>query len=181
MKKILAVLATAIALSAPAFAQAAPALDPAVVDAVRQMQAAMHLREVMTASLQQMEQTMPQNMRNSMTQMINASTRLDAAQKQQQLAQMEKNLPALTRDMHELFSDPTLIDDMLAEVTPLYAQTYTVDEINQMSAFYQSPVGQKMLATMPKLMAESMAISQRVMTPRIQKVMARTAHAVTGK
>jgi hypothetical protein len=38
-----------------------------------------------------------------------------------------------------------------------------------------------MLATMPKLMAESMAISQRVMMPRIQKVMAKTAHAVTGK
>jgi hypothetical protein len=181
MKKILAVLATAITLSVPAFAQTAPALDPAVVDAVKQMQSAMKLRDVMTASMQQLEQSMPQNLRASVTQMINSNTTLDASQKQKQVAQMEQRLPAMLGEMHELFSDPTLVEEMLAEMVPLYARTYTVDEIHQLSAFYQSPVGQKMLATMPRLMTESMAISQRVMMPRIQKVMAKTAQSLAGK
>jgi hypothetical protein len=56
-----------------------------------------------------------------------------------------------------------------------------VDEIHQMSAFYQSPVGQKMLATTPKLMSEMMAINNRVVIPRIQKLMAQATNSVAGK
>jgi hypothetical protein len=83
--------------------------------------------------------------------------------------------------MHALFSDPTLVDDMIAEMVPLYAETYTLDEIRQLTAFYASPLGQKMQANMPALMSRSMEISQRVMMPRIQKAMAQSHQAAAGK
>jgi hypothetical protein len=70
---------------------------------------------------------------------------------------------------------------MLAEMVPLYADTYTLDEIRQLSAFYASPLGQKMLANMPKLMSRSMEISNRVMMPRMQKMMAQSAQSIVGK
>jgi len=63
------------------------------------------------------------------------------------------------------------MEEMLDALVPLYANTYTLEEVRQMSAFYQSPVGQKMLATTPKLMGESMAISNQIMAPRINKLM----------
>jgi hypothetical protein len=84
---------------------------------------------------------------------------------------------AAVTQSHAVFSDPTLVDDMLAEMVPLYAETYTLDEIRQLTAFYASPLGQKMQANMPALMNRSMEISQRVMMPRVQKAMAASRQA----
>jgi hypothetical protein len=42
--------------------------------------------------------------------------------------------------------------------------------MHQVSAFYKSPVGAKMLASMPQLMQESMLASQKVIMPRIAKM-----------
>ena len=53
--------------------------------------------------------------------------------------------------------------------------------IRQLSAFYASPLGQKMQAKMPELMNRSIQISQRVMMPRIQKAMAQSQQAAAGK
>jgi hypothetical protein len=79
--------------------------------------------------------------------------------------------------MQKVFTDPTLVDDMIAEMVPIYAETYTLDEIRQLTAFYASPLGQKLQAKMPELMSRSMQISQRVLMPRIQKAMAESQQA----
>jgi hypothetical protein len=181
MKKYLIAFAAALTLAIPCFAQTVPALDPAVVTAVKEMMAAMKVRDVMAAGMQQMQQTMPQAMRNSTAQMVNGNPTMSAERKQQALAQFEKDWPKVQAEMQALFSDASLLDDMLAEMVPLYASNYSVDEIHQLSAFYQSPVGQKMLATTPKLMGQMMEISNRVIVPRIQKLMAQTAKSVAEK
>jgi hypothetical protein len=181
MKKYLLALAVAATLATPGFAQTAPAIDPAVVPAVKEMMAAMKVRDVMLATMQQMRQAMPQAMFNSATQTINANPTMSAERKQQALAQLEKDAPKMRADMDALLSDPSLIDDMLAEMVPLYASAYTVDEIHQLSAFYQSPVGQKMLATAPRLMGQVMEISNRIMMPRFQKLMAEKAKSLPAK
>ncbi|MFC5549531.1 DUF2059 domain-containing protein [Massilia aerilata] len=182
MKKHLAAIVSAFAFATvPAFAQTKPALDPAAVQATRQMMEAMKIREVMIQSLKQAEQAMPAQIRGSLTSLVQNDKNLNAQQKQAALADLEKKLPALLAANHALFSDASLVDEMLQEMVPLYAETYTVDEIHQLSAFYGSPVGQKMLANMPKLMTQSMAISNRIMMPRIQKMMEQTAQAVMAK
>lgn len=182
MKKHLAALACATAfLSFPAFVQAAPASDPATVAATRQMLSAMKVRDLTMQSLRQAEQAMPQQMRAMVTQMIQGDATTTPAQKQQALDKFEKTLPRVSAAVHELLSDPKLVDQMVDEMVPLYADTYTVDEIRQLSAFYQSPLGQKMLANMPKLMAQSMEISNRVMMPRMQKLMTQIMSTVNGQ
>jgi hypothetical protein len=181
MKKHLIAFAAAVSLAVPCFAQTAPALDPAVVQAVKEMMSAMKVRDVMASSMQQMQQAMPAAMRSSTAQMINGNPAMSAERKQQALAQFDKEWPKIQAQMLVLFADPTLMDDLMAEMVPLYANNYSVDEIHQMSAFYQSPVGQKMLATTPKLMSEMMAINNRVVIPRIQKLMAQATNSVAGK
>jgi hypothetical protein len=185
MKKTLAAIASAIVMTcAPVFSHAAapvPSADPAVVAATKDMFAAMKVREMMTNMMAQMEQQMPIQGRAMRTAAINGNPNMTPQQKAEQLAKVDENVQAAVTEAHAVFSDPTLIDDMIAEMVPLYAETYTLDEIHQLTAFYASPLGQKMQATMPALMSRSMQISQRVMMPRIQKVMAQKQQAAAGK
>ncbi len=182
MKKTLVAIASALAVtcSSAAFA-ATPSADPAVVAATKQMMASMKIRDVMLASLKQADQQMPVQMAASLNAMIDSDATMSAEKKAEAHKKLKEALPTLTAQTHALFSDPTLVDDMLAEMVPLYAETYTLDEIRQLSAFYASPLGQKMLANMPTLMTRSMEISQRVMMPRVQKMMAQSAQSIVGK
>lgn len=171
MKKFLAAFATVIALSGAAPVSAAPAVDPQVSAAVRSMFDAMKYRELMKATFAQMEANLPQNIRAGAAAAVENDPRLDAAAKKARLAELDKALPQVSAAIHTLLSDPGLMEEMLEAMVPLYANTYTLEEVRQMNAFYQSPVGQKMLATTPKLMGESMVLSNQIIGPRINKMM----------
>lgn len=180
MKKYLVMFAAVSAFAgAPAFAQnAQQGLDPATVAAAKEMMSAMRIRDVMQASMQQMEQGMPAQLRQMVSAAINSDPKLSPEQKQQALAKFEHSMPKLLAALHNTLSDPTLLNEMVAEMVPIYARNYTTAEIKQLAAFYKSPLGQKMLATMPKVMAESMEVSNRLMAPRMQKLMADTMHSL---
>jgi len=49
----------------------------------------------------------------------------------------------------------------LQELVPVYAKYFTQDDIRGMLAFYESPVGKKMIQTMPAVVQDSMAVGQR--------------------
>lgn len=51
-------------------------------------------------------------------------------------------------------------DGFVALVVPLYHRHYTHAEIRQLLQFYASPLGKKMIAVMPQLLQESMAVGQ---------------------
>jgi uncharacterized protein len=51
-------------------------------------------------------------------------------------------------------------DTMVSMVIPVYEKYYTDEEILQMIAFYETPVGKKVIATLPFIMKESMEIGQ---------------------
>ena len=179
MKKYLAAFATILALTgAPVFAQTAPAADPAATAAVREMLNAMNYRQMMLASIRQVAQTLPATMRSMAETMAARDPKMSAETKTKIAAQVEKSIPATVAAFSAMMSDPTLIDEMIAETVPLYANTYTVAEIHQLSAFYMSPLGQKMLANTPKLMADSIAISHRVIGPRLGKMMEQSMQAI---
>jgi hypothetical protein len=185
MKKPLAAIASAILLTcASGFGQAAAPMasaDPAVVSATKEMFAAMKVRDMMTNMMAQMRQQMPAQTRMAAAAAINGNVNLTPQQKAEQLKKADAEIQASATQMDVVLADPTLVDDMIAEMVPLYAETYTLDEIRQLTAFYASPLGQKMQARMPELMSRSMQISQRVMMPRIQKAMAQSQQAAAAK
>lgn len=179
MKKILAVLSASIALSfapaafaqAPAAAPAAAAPSPAALAAARAMLDSMNYKAVMAGMVAQMRQSVPAGMRQGAAAAIQGDARLNAEQKTQALAKMEAELPKVVGMLDAIFNDPKLTDEMLDETAKVYARYFTADELDQMTAFNKTPVGAKMVATMPQLMGESMAMGQRVVAPRIQAVM----------
>jgi len=54
-------------------------------------------------------------------------------------------------------SEPELLDTLAV----VYANSFSADDLRGLLAFYQTPLGQRLLQAMPTLMSESMAASQR--------------------
>jgi uncharacterized protein len=46
-------------------------------------------------------------------------------------------------------------------VAAVYARNFTADELRQVTAFYRTPVGQKMLEKLPAITQESMTVGQK--------------------
>ena len=172
MKKIAFAVVASLAFSTGAMAQAAPAaVDPATAKAVSELLVAMKYQDVMKATMHAMTQQMPANMLEGATAAINSNPKLTAEQKTAELEKVRREIPKVGEALNRLVSDPELVKEMGAEMVPLYARHFTLDEIRQLTALYRSPLGAKMLTTMPVLMQEGMQIGQKVMVPRIQKMM----------
>jgi hypothetical protein len=183
MKKSVAAIVASLALiGAPVYAQgqaqtpaspaaATTAADPAAVAASRELFEAMNYRVMMTGMMQQMSQGMAQSMRAGAEASINSDPKMNAKQKKQALDKMAAELPGVVSKMQGVMNDPGMIDDILAETVPLYARTFSADELKQITAFYRTPIGAKMLASMPQLMAQGMQIGQQVVMRRIGPLM----------
>lgn len=183
MKKIAAALlmsfaAVAAIASEPALAQnaapqaaAAGAVDPAAAAAVRELLKAMDYRNVVAASFRQMTASLPAAIKGGAEGAVRNDPKLSDAERTKKLAELEQGLPKVVDAIGRMYADPALVDEMLEAMVPIYARHYTIDEMRQMAAFYQTPVGQKSLRLMPQLMAEGMQVGQRIMMPRMNKLM----------
>lgn len=163
--------------AAPAAASVPSAVDPATDKAVRELLAAMKYRDLLNAAFASMQKNIPTMILQTATATINANTTLGEAERKAALDRAAKGVPEAVTAVTAIVSDPKLIDEMIAEIVPLYARHFTVTEIKAMTIFYKSPAGSKMLQTMPKVMNESMQISQKLLMPRIQKYVDKVATA----
>jgi hypothetical protein len=178
MKKILLAFAVSLAFAAPvsfaqnaAAASQAAAVDPAALAATGELFEAMNYRAVAQGTLDQMRRTMPAMMSQGAAAAIDNNPKLDAAEKKKAHEKLSKELPQAAALFDGVFGDPSLVDEMLRASAQIYARHFTVDELHQIAAFYKTPVGTKMLATMPQLMAESMQAGQQVVMPRVVAIM----------
>lgn len=170
MKKLLlAIVAAAAFASGAAAAQTPAAVDMPTDKAVRELLIAVKYREVLTAAFAQVQKNAPQMILQMATNSVNANTALDAAQRKAALDKATKNVPEAVAGVNAIITDPKLVDEMITEIVPLYAHHFTLSEIKAITAFYRSPAGVKVLATMPRVQAEAMQATQKVVLPRIQK------------
>ena len=160
-------------VAAPAPAQAA--VDPEAASAVKELLVAMQYREMMQASFAELRKNMPAIMMQGATTAIKSNAALTQAERDKALARASSEIPAAAAAFNATFDDPKLMDDLIAEIIPLYARHFTAAEIKQLAAFYKTPVGVKMIRTMPQVMNESMQAGQRVMMPRIAEAIAKVA------
>ena len=170
MKKFVLALSAAAAFAGLPFAAHAAA-DAQTTAAAQKLLQVMEARKTMVASFAEMEKAMPVMMRSQAASMVQNDASLSAEQKQAAMAKVDKVLPGVAQALNQLFRDPTLVDEMMVEMVPLYANNFTVAEINELTAFYATPVGRKMMTMMPKLSAESVALSQKIVLPRVGKLM----------
>jgi len=97
--------------------------------------------------------------------LIASGTKEAMAQAQHEMirVQIEHN-PALApfEDvMRGFLAEYTSWEALRGEMARLYASRFTEEELREITAFHQSPVGRKAVTLMPELMAEGMGLGER--------------------
>lgn len=69
----------------------------------------------------------------------------------------------LVKELRETLDEKMSWERMKPEYVRLYASLYSEDELRQLTAFYESPVGQKSIRIQPELTARLLGIAQRLM------------------
>ncbi len=75
----------------------------------------------------------------------------------------------------EVFNEANLHEEMVNDFVPIYAKYFSLDEVREMIAWHETPLGQKSIELIPQLMAEGMLVSQNklmAILPEIQEKIA---------
>ncbi len=90
--------------------------------------------------------------------------------------QANPQLKAIEPTIHAFFTKYMGWEAQRADIAALYAKNYTVEELNELNKFYQTPLGQKTIQLMPQLAAAGAQIGQSRMMQHMpeMKVMIET-------
>ncbi len=150
--KIQKLLVVLLALSSSAFAQT----DPAKLAVAREVITAMQLDKMFDGMAAQMKQ-----MGTHMSPLPPDAT----AEQRQAASAMQAKVTDLSMSM---------VKGMMSKVDTIYADVYTLPELNAMKAFFLSPEGRSMNAKQPQVMAKMMPLMQemqRDLMPKMQQLM----------
>jgi hypothetical protein len=177
MKAIKYVLVTILlCASATAFAQTL-GTTPTVVTpeqkaAVKELLAAMDFKKMMSKMAGAMAHSMPQIVEQRFAA---SDTSLTAEKNAEARRLAAKSSETMTKSMIDLYNDPQIVQGMEDIMARAYSSDFAVDEIKAMTTFYSSPAGEKMLATQPQIMEQSMPEIMALIKPRMKEVMAKMA------
>ncbi|HET7465022.1 MAG TPA: DUF2059 domain-containing protein [Longimicrobium sp.] len=153
MKKVIALVAcaAAFALARPARAQDEP--TPARTAAAEQLIASIDMEHTYAKTMEMMVQSQ--------------------LRQNPQMAQFEGV-------MRSFFARYLSWPQIHADMARIYALTYTEDEMRQLTAFYQTPLGKRLLETMPELAQRSSEVTQRRVMEHMPELMEQMMGAMQG-
>ena len=142
-----AALSMTVAMPHMALAQAADGPSPERLALAKRYVAAMHINQMISGMMHQMTPMMIQQMQKAQPGLTDAQTRdmSDAV-----TASMDEYMPKMTEAM-----------------IPVYAETFSTEELTKLDEFYESPIGQSILAKTPQAMQKMMPIMMQMM-PEMQ-------------
>jgi len=77
------------------------------------------------------------------------------------IEQQKAQNPSIPAEFWTRFRAKVKVDELLERFVPVYDRHFTLDEVNQLIAFYQSPVGKKLATDMPQIMIEVTQIEEK--------------------
>jgi hypothetical protein len=92
---------------------------------------------------------------------LTGSGKLGVQVSQTMIASFKKTTDGVPDKFWEEMSKEINADTLVSMIIPIYEKYYTDDEILQMIAFYEIPVGKKVISTLPMIMKESMDIGEQ--------------------
>lgn len=72
----------------------------------------------------------------------------------------KKAYPSVDAKIWDEFASEMKGSEMVALIIPIYDKYYTESDIDQLIAFYNTPIGKKSIELMPVIMQESMSVGQ---------------------
>lgn len=94
---------------------------------------------------------------------------------------LARDNPGKSEEAQKIYSDAIQramlnhMDQIEANTVDLYAQNYSADELQQIVSFYKSPVGQKVLTTMPAMMQKSVAMNMPIIQTAVREALTDSA------
>jgi uncharacterized protein len=171
MNKLVLILCAAVALFTLPPASASEPIDAAKEAAINRLLDAMEFEKTMAQAMNMMKVAMPRQMLDGARAAIESS-KLAEDKKREAIARIEAEMPALSDTLLNQFLGKEFLDDVQKNTIRIYSRHFTTEEIDQLAAFYRSPVGQKTLAKMPVIMQESVQFAMQQMqrtAPLIEK------------
>jgi hypothetical protein len=77
------------------------------------------------------------------------------------IPQIQQLVPGIPDEFWIIFREKLNVDDLLYACIPAYNKYYTHDEIKQLIAFYESPLGKRLVEVTPFLTQETMVVGQK--------------------
>ena len=74
------------------------------------------------------------------------------------VATYKQSYPAAGNEFWEAFMKEADVATLLEKMIPIYDQNFSDEDIMQLIAFYESPIGRKMIDRMPAIMQQAMQV-----------------------
>ncbi|TGK15189.1 DUF2059 domain-containing protein [Leptospira fluminis] len=95
----------------------------------------------------------------------------------QMISRFKQLMPQIPEEFWEDFRKELHGEDMVELIVPIYDKYFTIEEIREITAFYNSPVGKKLLEKNPQITQESMQVGEiwgkKIAEKVLQKLKAR--------
>ena len=83
----------------------------------------------------------------------------------------EQSMKNYLKKIRNIIAEVMPFDELVNNVYyPVYAQHFTVSEIEELITFYESPIGRKYISVIPTLMQEAVVIINQKYTPVLQQI-----------
>lgn len=157
---------------APRSAPAAPQpISAAKRDLIRQLLE-------MTGGRQQYEQTqrliltqVQQQVQPMLEQAVSGITGISEAEKQALVERSRNSVNSFVSRLATALQTTITYDEMLEKVYyPVYDQYFTEADLQSLIAFYQTPIGRKLISVSPQLTQTSLQLTNQVFAPRIAAI-----------
>jgi hypothetical protein len=79
----------------------------------------------------------------------------------QMIPMLQKGHPDVPLEFWVKFRASANTQELIEQIIPVYDKYYSLEDLKQINAFYESPSGQRMLQASPEVIKESMQIGQQ--------------------
>ena len=104
---------------------------------------------------------------------LTGSTRLAEQVMDQLMTAFQQNAPGIEKEFWDGFRAEIDTEELVRMTVPIYDKHFTHEEIRELIAFYQTPLGAKLTEKLPAIAQESMAAGMEWGQELGQKVMAK--------
>ncbi|HEX7455946.1 MAG TPA: DUF2059 domain-containing protein [Candidatus Nanoarchaeia archaeon] len=93
-------------------------------------------------------------------------------EEQERLKQLfEQAMGSYVKRMKVKITEAMPLNELINDVYyPVFSKHFTVAEVKELTAFFESPIGRKFISATPTAMQEAMSIMNEKYTPQIQKI-----------
>jgi len=88
----------------------------------------------------------------------------------QMFSSMQTSMPQVPAEFWTKVHASMNANELIDLLIPIYSRHYTQQELNGLIAFYQTPLGQKVVSELPQISQESMAVGQQWGQQKAQEI-----------